>query len=460
MRSLRARLFAALTTFIVATGLIAGGLAFRWAFEEAIELQDAILQQVGMLAANTRLQGGSLAEPAVDAEAQVVIEEFVRARDELPVKPLQLSLPPDLPNGLQTISQPSGRWRILVRTRSDGSRVAVGQPTANRDEIARDSALRTILPLAALIPCLLLLVGVVIHYSFRPVTQLAARLDAKQSDHLQLLPSRGMPEELLPFIASINRLLERVAAMFEQQRQFVAHAAHELRTPITALSLQAENLDHVGLSSEGQDRLTTLKAGIGRTAHLLEQLLALAKYEASGTAEAPITAVDRVAKEVVAGLLPIAHARRVDLGFERIDQVSVQMDATTLAVLLCNLLDNALRHSPQAPQDGRVDVKIFRESNHALIQIEDAGPGIPQAELGHIFEPFYRGSRPNGHGSGLGLSIVRIILEKHHGAIELDNITNTGCSGLRVVVRLFEQSHPRRGADEHRVDCGPRVGSA
>jgi len=268
MSSLRARLFVGLVAIILMTGLAAGLVTFRWAFDEAIELQDAILLQVGALAAANPAQAALPPQRDVDIEARVVVNEVRQPQDRSASEDSVLPLPPDVPDGLQIIGGGGRQWRVLVRTRADGSRVAVGQLTAYRNEIASGSALRTVLPFAVLVPCLMLLVGLVIRYSFRPVSQLAAKLDASGSERLSELPLDGMPEELHPFIASINRLLRRVAVMLDQQRRFVADAAHELRSPLTALSLQAENLDHAQLAPESRARLAVLQSGIRRTAHL------------------------------------------------------------------------------------------------------------------------------------------------------------------------------------------------
>ncbi|HCX18212.1 MAG TPA: histidine kinase, partial [Afipia sp.] len=340
-------------------------------------------------------------------------------------------LPQDLPDGLQTIKRGAEQWRILVRTRKDGSRVAVGQPTANRDEVAQDSALRTIVPLGLLVPGLMLLIGIVIDRSLRPLSRLAERLDAKQSAHLEKLPTDGIPKELLPFVASINRLLDRIGTMFDKQRRFVADAAHELRSPITALSVQAENLERAGLSEDGRVRLDSLKAGIRRTAHLLEQLLALARYDADVDAEMPDSEFDRIVKEVVADLLPVAPERSIDLGFARIENVSVRGDPVALAMLVRNLIDNALRHTPAG---GRVDVSLFRQGEAVILQVVDTGPGILSAEIDRIFEPFFRGSRSRGDGTGLGLSIVRRIAERCHGSIRLENVGPPDGPGLSACV--------------------------
>jgi two-component system OmpR family sensor kinase len=275
-------------------------------------------------------------------------------------------------------------------------------------------------------------VAIVINRTLRPVLRLADRLDAERSDNFEKLPLDGMPAELRPFIASINRLLARVSTMVDQNKRFIADAAHELRTPITALGIQAENLDRVDLPPEGRTRLDVLIQGIRRIAHLLEQLLAHARYDTGSAADA-VTAFDHVARECVADLLPIAAARSVDLGFARLEAVSVRGDATAVAVMLRNLLDNALRHTPAG---GRVDLYLYRDDDNALVCIEDTGLGIMPADLDRVFEPFFRGGRPTDEGTGLGLSIVRRIVDGFNGRITIENIVLPERSGLRVTVTL------------------------
>ncbi len=216
--------------------------------------------------------------------------------------------------------------------------------------------------------------------------------------------------------------------MMEQQRRFVADAAHELRTPITAISLQAENLSQAELPPDSRARLSALKSGARRTAHLLEQLLALARYDMDRTPEAPVASLDRCAKEVVSDFMCSAMDRGVDLGFEIIEPVSVRGEPAMLSSVVHNLIDNALRHTPQG---GRVDIGIYREGARVVLQIEDTGPGIPACDLERVFEPFVRGSRPVEDGTGLGLSIVKRIVERLKGSVTLENVPK---SGLRVTV--------------------------
>jgi two-component system OmpR family sensor kinase len=447
--SLRDRLLVGIGAFVLVTGLAAGGVAFKGSFDEAIELQDSMLVQIGALVVAHGVQPPAPVGEAVDAEARITIEELGDAGKKAEGTQALPGLPANLPDGLQTVARGGEGWRLVVRTRADGSRVAVGQPTAIRDESATNSALRTVLPLAALIPCLTLLVAIVIHRTLRPVLRLADRLDAKRSDDFEKLPLDGMPAELRPFIASINRLLVRVGTMVDQNRRFIADAAHELRTPITALGIQAENLDRIDLPPQSRARLDVLIEGIRRIAHLLEQLLAHARYDTGPATDAAVTAFDHIARECVADLLPIAAARIVDLGFARLEAVSVRGDATALAVMLRNLLDNALRHTPAG---GRVDVYLYRDGNNAVVRIEDTGPGIVPADLERVFEPFFHGGRPTDEGTGLGLSIVRRIVDGRDGRIAIENIALPQRSGLRVTVTLPAVSTPRQS---ERIDVEP-----
>lgn len=430
IKSLRGRLFAGLTAIIIATGVIGGLFAYLWAFEEAMELQDSVLMQLASLAQNGGFAGGQPLQ-GVEEDTEVwVIELGSTPRGFTDDRRLF-----GLQDGLQVTTRKGQPIRVLVRTRPDGSRYAVAQPTAARDETARDVAFRTLLPIAALIPCLLLVTALVIAYSLRPIVRLASDLDARRADDLTPLPLAKMPSELHPFIASINGLLARMRSMIDQQRRFVADAAHELRTPITALSLQAENLDPVELPAPARERLAALKKGMQRAKHLLEQLLVLARQEATAldTADMPPTALDRAVKEVVADLLPQATDRGIDLGFELAEPLTVRAEPVMLAMVIRNLLDNALRFTPSGAS---VDIGVYREGEAAIVQIEDSGPGIAPGDIDKVFEPFFRGSRSEAEGSGLGLSIVTRVLDRLGGSIALENMSGAARSGLRVTVRL------------------------
>ena len=437
IRSLRGRLFIGLTAIIVLTGAIGVMFVYEWAFGEAIELQDSVLSQLASVAQAGSFSGDQL--QGVDKDTEVWLIEL----GKIPHGSADDRQLFGLKDGLQIATRNGQPIRVLLHTRPDGSRFAIAQPTAVRDDTARDMAFRTLLPIAALIPCLMLVTALVVAYSLRPMVRLAGDLDARRADELTPLPLAGMPSELHPFINSINGLLARIRLLMDQQRRFVADAAHELRTPITALSLQAENLDSVSLPEVARDRLAALRQGMRRTQRLLEQLLALARHEAPlvERCEMPLTALDGAAKEVVADLLPYAVDRGIDLGFQLVEPLAVRAEPVMLSTMVRNLLDNALRVTPRA---GHIDVGVYREDELAVLQIEDSGPGVASPDLERIFEPFFRGSHPQGEGSGLGLSIVKRVVERLGGSITLENVGGATRSGLRVTVRLPSAAAPSK----------------
>ena len=428
-RSLRARLFVGLTAVILLAGCLGGVLTYLWAFDEAIEMQDSTLIQIGSLLEN----GGVKTDTSlhgIDADAEVDVIEL----GTVPHGPAEERQLWSLPDGLRVAMFRGQPVRILLRSRPDGSRFAITQPTDVRDDIAGNMAFRTLLPIATLIPCLLLVTALVIAGSLRPMVHLAGDLDLRRGDDMTPLPLAGMPSELHPFIVSINGLLERMKRMMDQQRRFVADAAHELRTPITALGLQAENLDTVELPDQARERLAVLRQGMRRTNHLLEQLLALARHEGGPHREAAVVVeLDRLVRDSVEDVLPEAARKVIDVGFELIEPTAIKGEPVMLATMIRNLLDNAVRYTPRG---GRVDIGVYRDADAAVLQIEDTGPGIPPGEMDRIFEPFFRGSQPGEDGTGLGLSIVKRIVDRSSGAIMLENISASSGTGLRATVRL------------------------
>jgi two-component system OmpR family sensor kinase len=428
-KSLRARLFVGLTAVILLAGCLGGVLTYLWAFDEAIEMQDSTLIQIGSLLEN----GGVKTDTSlhgIDADAEVDVIEL----GTVPHGPAEERQLWSLPDGLRVAMFRGQPVRILLRSRPDGSRFAITQPTDVRDDIAGNMAFRTLLPIATLIPCLLLVTALVIAGSLRPMVHLAGDLDLRRGDDMTPLPLAGMPSELHPFIVSINGLLERMKRMMDQQRRFVADAAHELRTPITALGLQAENLDTVELPDQARERLAVLRQGMRRTNHLLEQLLALARHEGGPHREAAVVVeLDRLVRDSVEDVLPEAARKVIDVGFELIEPTAIKGEPVMLATMIRNLLDNAVRYTPRG---GRVDIGVYRDADAAVLQIEDTGPGIPPGEMDRIFEPFFRGSQPGEDGTGLGLSIVKRIVDRSSGAIMLENISAPSGTGLRATVRL------------------------
>ena len=215
---------------------------------------------------------------------------------------------------------------------------------------------------------------------------------------------------------------------------------HELRTPLTALHLQVQALRDATPGVERDDAVQRLQAGVERATRLVEQLLALAREERGGAHQREPVAICSLVREVIEDLLPLADARDVDLGVTRADPAIVDGNRDALGVLVRNLLDNAIRHSPPG---GQVDVSVESDASagpRALLVVTDQGPGIPPAERERVFDRFYRVPGAAAGGSGIGLALVRSIARHHGGDVRLDD--NPSGTGLRVAVDLPVQARP------------------
>ena len=435
--SIRLRLSVALSVVILAVAVVAGLLSFRTAFMEANELQDDILEQVAAL---MRPQDAVSLQPGVgagnvDPESRLIVQRLFdgpAAPAVAGANPRLPTLPVDIKNGLHTIVLQGMSYRVLVKRLDDDERIAVMQETTVRDEIARNSAFSTVLPLLVLMPILLLLAGNLVQRMLKPVVKLAATVDRRDEQNLQPLPEHDLPTEIMPFIKAINRLLVRVARSIDTQQRFVADAAHELRSPMTALSLQAERLDNVELSGDARERLLELREGIERGRRLLDQLLSLARAQSSAEALPLAIPLQKVSRRILEDLMPFADSKGIDLGVRRSDNALVAASELDLLTIARNLVDNAIRYTPPG---GRVDLSVAEDGAHAVLEVEDNGKGIPVSERSRVLDPFYRVLGTAQAGSGLGLSIVKSIVERLHGSIEIADSTEFA-QGLKVRVIL------------------------
>ncbi len=395
-RSLQKHLSLVLGAAILIAGLLAAVASFGLAYQEAKEFQDDMLRQIAVFSQSDtassarQINNGRISDP----ESRVTIYR-------LPGDTLPSWLKRDLPPGLHTVSTEAGPMRVFVRDRQ--SRTVVVQPTESRDEIALNSALRTLIPLLLLLPVLIWLIVRIVRHQLAPVTNLAKSLDEQPAHHPRPLPSDDLPQEIIPFVQAINRLLEKVNKLMVQQRRFIADAAHELRSPLTALSLQSQNLLHAESLEEMRERVPPLLEGIERTRHLTQQLLNLARTEA-GAREQVVTNVSAMARELIAEFLPLAEARHIDLGLDETAPLSLHVEPDALRLIIKNALENALKYTPEG---GEVTLRLITEGTSAIIEIVDNGPGIPASERERVFDSFYRMPGTTGEGSGLGLAIAR-----------------------------------------------------
>lgn len=433
--SVQLRLSVALSLAIVLVTIIAGVFSFMSAFNEANELQDDVLRQIAALFDRQHRPlahpGDKGRSPDSDDTSRVIVQYLTDHPQTTANTPLPL--PATLADGLHTLSIHGEPFRVLIKTMASKERVAIAQKTAIRDDIARDSALRTIMPLLILLPILLWLIADLVRKMFRPIAALATEIDNRSQHALHPVAATPLPVEIRPFAVAINRLLQRVAQAMASQRRFVADAAHELRSPLTALSLQAERLAEADMSSLARERLQTLQQGIARNRNLLDQLLTLAKAQNSTATPATMLAVQSLFRRVLADLLPLASARQIDIGIEGHQEVHLALHEQDLIAIIRNLVDNAIRYTPPG---GRVDLSIRIEDGQAILQVKDSGPGIALAERQRVFDPFYRTLGSDQIGSGLGLSIVKAIAERIGAQIRLDFADEKQQSGLQVSILL------------------------
>jgi two-component system, OmpR family, sensor kinase len=435
--SLQFRLSLWLSLAILGIALIAGTIAFISAFSEAHELQDDVLRQVVALFDRHNLP----VPQEVDSERAAISDTESRVFVQLLTAPPSssgssvanpsLALPQNLPDGMQTVSIGNKAYRVLIRTLGSGERLAVAQDTAVRDEIARDSSLRTLLPFLILVPTLMLVVAVLIRKIFKPVADLSNEIDQRGEQELHPIASEPLPAEIRPFVGAINRLLGRVEQSMDAQRRFVADAAHELRSPLTALSLQAERLANTEMSANAHERLITLCQGITRSRTLLDQLLALARVQAPEIMPGTTVSLQQVYRRVLEDLIPLAEVKGIDIGVVGDQDAHLLVNEVDLTTLVKNLVDNAIRYTPTG---GHVDLSVLDNNGVISLVVEDSGPGIPEAERVRVFDPFYRVLGSDELGSGLGLSIVQTISARVGAKVSLDFASDQSRSGLRVMV--------------------------
>ncbi|MFC5475777.1 sensor histidine kinase [Paraherbaspirillum soli] len=437
--SLQVRLSLWLSMAIVTVALGAGAFSFVFAFKDANELQDNQLRQIAALIVQNNLPLGShileTSEHDPESDARVIVQ-VLPSQDRVSAMSAKrsLKLPDDVKEGMQTLTVRDKSWRLFVKELRAGNRLAVAQRTEVRDEIARDSGLRTLAPFVVLIPLLSLLVILLVRQMLKPVARLSAAMDQRSENDLSPLDDAHVPAEIRPLTASINRLLQRVAQAVEMQRRFVADAAHELRSPLTALSLQAENLERTGLPPAALPRLASMRQGLQRTRLLLDQLLSMARSQTEPSVENKEISVLAVFRRVLEQLMPVAEAKGIDLGVVSEQDVCLPAQEIDLTTLVKNLLDNAIRYTPAG---GRIDLRVGRQQGWVELEVADSGPGIPVQERDRIFDPFYRILGNDEIGSGLGLAIVKAIVDRMGGTIVLaDANLDPAARGLRVTVRL------------------------
>jgi signal transduction histidine kinase len=430
MNSIRVRLLLALLAMLALTALLMGGLAYRSVLAETEALFDYQLRQMALSLRDQGEIAPDQASALADEDLDFVVQIWTVDGRAIYASRAHSALPARALLGLADVSAGGQTWRTFsVATRERVIQVA--QPALIRQRLAANAALRSVLPLLLLAPVIALVGWWLASFTLQPLRAVAAGVRERDAGSLAPLPTDGLPDEVAPLVSALNSLLQRLAVSLDTQRAFVADAAHELRSPLTALKLQVQLLQRTNDDATRAEATTTLAAGIDRAARLVEQLLALARSEPGAPATAP-QALDlsELVREAVADTVPQARARGTEFELFADTPVPLSGDKAALGALARNLADNAVRY---APPGSRVELRVTLEAGQPTLQVDDAGPGIPPAERERVFDRFYRRGNNDEAGSGLGLAIVRSVAAQHGAQVTLGD---SALGGLCVRVRF------------------------
>jgi two-component system sensor histidine kinase QseC len=435
LQSLRWRL---LRTVCVAAllGLALSGLMSYWqAQHEAEELMDGHLAQsarlllalvrdneshladLAMRLATVRSNQDNLYEPPLEFQIGRADGSLLLRSDDAPLTPLSAAA------GYTIIEHDGQPWRMLNLATTGDYRVQVGHALELRDRAALEVAGQTVLPIALISPILLLMIYYSVRRALKPLDDLAADVASRSPENLMPLANRRAPLEAQPLVSALNRLLFRLRDTLDNERRFTADAAHELRTPLAVVKIQAQV---ASLTTDADDRrhaLTQVLVGADRATRVLEQLLRLARLDPLARLPNPCAIdLDELARRVFAESLRNVDGRTLRLATDD-PPLTVSGDAELLEIVLRNLLDNARRYTPL---DSTISLFARRRNGELVLGVADDGPGVATEELPRLAERFYRGREASAEGSGLGLAIAQRIAELHDARFEVENLAGGG----------------------------------
>jgi len=382
-----------------------------------------------------QLQGiGEVAEPGPKGNERLMAFQLLGrdgsvllASASAPSRPLAAGIP-----GFSDSRVSGVRWRVFgVADPKQGLVLYAGEPQALRATVAWDLVESLLVPTFLAVPVLLALTWTAASSGLRPLVVLVREVKQRAPQDLRPLSGVPVPPEVQPLVSALNDLLRRLGRALDRERQFTGNAAHELRTPLAALRVQAQVAQRAATEEQRHRALDQIIAGVGHAGHLVDQLLTLSRLDnrVVGQTERGVRLLE-VARRTAADLEPLARDRSVSVQIEGADNAATCGDETCISILFRNLLDNAIRYGPLS---GDVTLTVRDSGLFNRIVVTDQGPGLPDGQHAEMFERFRRGSAVKAPGSGLGLSIVRRICELHGGSVHLENRPE---GGLRCEVRL------------------------
>jgi two-component system OmpR family sensor kinase len=429
VKSLRRNLLVSLWIAVSVLAIVSSAIAYVQVSKHAKQLLDSQLQQIATLVAS---QKAGKANTPDDSDIEVAIWDRNGTLQFSSM--LQMTQQQRAESGFSEVILNAEPYRLYTGI-LDGERVAVAQPVDVRDDQAEAAALAALLPMLLLLPVVSIIIAFVIRTLLQPVKDVAAAVSRRETFAGDLLPSHGLPKEVIPLVDEINRLLARQNAAAQRERHFVEDAAHALRTPLTALQLQADILDGSTDPGERNARLADLREGIRRAARLSDQLLSLADAGSTLNPSGQTANVDDTLQDVQALYDPAASAAHVALDFTGHSNAKILGAPRGLILICSNLLDNALRYTQAG---GRVELRTDAGQGKARIEVWDEGPGLPEGELKRVFERFYRVPGDASTGSGLGLATVQAVVRQLGGHISLHNRSDRSGLIARVILPCVE----------------------
>jgi two-component system sensor histidine kinase QseC len=439
-RSLQGRLLVLVLGLVIAVWMAAAAMTWIDVRHELDELLDSHLAQAAALLVvqqaheidddDQQIDAPTLHRYAPKVAFQVFHEGQLLTRSaNAPVSPM-IESRERFSTGFKTVQMDGTAWRVFAA--HGGKRdvqVYVGEQVSSRDSILW-AALRSMLwPMLVALPLLALAIWWAVRRGVAPLRKLGGTLAARQPQALHPVTLAGAPSEMTPMLDALNGLFARIAELMESERRFTADAAHELRTPIAAIRTQAQVA--LGEADNGLRRhaLEATLEGCDRATRLVEQLLTLSRLEAG--AVPPVTPLDLSAlvRRVVADVAPQAIHKQQTIEVDATEPCPIHGDATLVAVLVRNLVDNAIRYSPA---DATVKVSVSKQPAHIQLKVEDSGPGMTEQHIERLGERFFRVIGSGQGGSGLGWSIVRRIAAVHHVAVRIERSSALG--GLAVAI--------------------------
>ncbi len=434
MISIRDRLLTTIfCVLMICTALIAV-LTYTSSHEEIFEIFDENMQQVALVVSVHEYQGhqyqGSK-DPDLTGDDEFLIQVWDQDQLVFTSHPL-VEFPLQEKAGFEDVPFRGETWRYYQHKRGE-KRVQVAQSLDKRDETTIDISLQFIIPIFVQLPIMLALVYMMIGQGLKPLRSISEKVKQRGAHNLSLIEEDDAPQEIFPLIQSVNQLLRRLDDSLRVQRRFTADAAHELRTPLTAVQLQLDILER---AEEGKERLESqskLRSGVERSIALVKSLLLLARHEpesfSAGRENVDLAAV---VKKIFNDLRPMAEEANLDYVLKNNARKSdVRGQTENLCTLTENLIQNALLYSNEG---GTIEVSLESDKKHVILSVSDDGPGIPEQERDRVFDRFYRILGTKKAGSGLGLSIVKNIIEYCDGTITIeDGLNGRGC---RFIVKF------------------------